>query len=66
MEEITREQAYYIMGIEKDPIKYGKVRGDIAYMHDEGKITYIEILRQIYLSMKEEYIDKLETEGEKN
>jgi|GEM_PF-3574391 len=66
VEEITREQAYYIMGIDREPIKYRKIRADICFMHDEKEVPYIEILRDIYLDMKEEFAGSLKTEGERS
>ena len=54
MEEITREQMHYILGIDRMTPAYAKVQEDIEKMHDKG-FLYIDIAREMYLEMKEDY-----------
>jgi len=63
MEEIGKEEVYYILGIEGNPLIYASVMKNIDVMHDQKGMSYVEILRDIYLSLKDQLIDTLNSDG---
>lgn len=54
MEDITKEQMYYILGIDRISPAYANVQNEIEKIHDCGE-RYIDIARDMYLEMKDEY-----------
>jgi hypothetical protein len=63
MEEIGKEEVYYILGIDGNPLIYAKIMKGIDDMHDRQGMSYVDILRELYLSLKDEFIDSLQISG---
>lgn len=54
MKDITKEQMYFILGVDRISPAYAKVQNEIENIHDNGE-RYIDIAREMYLEMKDDY-----------